>query len=258
MGHIFRLQIAAVNRANLAFDAAQIKKQFLLRGGGADFHQRPGAQHIFLNRRLNPPHRIGGQAEAFIRVKFLDRMHHTQIAFGNQICHRQAIAAVSHRNFGHQAQMAGHQLMRRVHITAFSKGPGQHIFLIRFQHRKLADLLHIAGQAALRGQGGNKGVSAHLCLFLLFRVGSYMGVLSVSVKRGRIKAKEGENSTGDGVRPGRGQQSPHLSLPAGRPYPLAGGCQSQGLRRLWGAQKTGGPHAGPGAEKRARWPERPG
>ena len=63
--------------------------------------------------------------------------------------------------------MAGHQLVRGLYIAAFIKGTGQHIFLIRFQHRKLADLFHIAGQAAIRGQGRNKGIFGHFGVSLL-------------------------------------------------------------------------------------------
>ena len=149
MGDLFRVQIAAINRLNLALDAAQIEKQLFLCGRGADFHQRPATQNIFLNRGLNPPHRIGGQTKAFFRVKFLDRMHHPDIAFRNQIRDRQAIAAIAHGDFGHQTQVAGHQLMRSLHITALCPVFGQHIFLIRRQHGKLPDLVHITRQIAI-------------------------------------------------------------------------------------------------------------
>ena len=144
MGHLFWVQIASVNRSYLAFDPAQIKKQFFLRGGGTDFHQRPASEHIFLNRGFDPPHGIGRKPEAFIRVEFFNCMHHAQIPLGNQVSHRQPIAAIPHRNFGHKPQMAGHQFMGSIHIPAFFKGFGQHKFLISFQHGKLPDLIHIS------------------------------------------------------------------------------------------------------------------
>ena len=73
--------------------------------------------------------------------------------------------------------MAGDQLMGRVHITAFSKRPCQHIFLIRFQHGKGADLFHITGQAALWGQGRDYSIASHLSSSYNSSLFSYMGII---------------------------------------------------------------------------------
>ncbi len=69
----------AINVFNFVFQAAEIEKQFFLCGGSANFNQRPAAQNIFLYRSAYPPHGIGGEAEAFFRVKFFHRLHQADI-----------------------------------------------------------------------------------------------------------------------------------------------------------------------------------
>ncbi len=108
LGHLFGLHVTVLDRLHLPLQAAQVEEQFFLRGRGAHFHQRPGMQDIFLDRGADPPHRIGCQAETAFRIKPLDRLHHADIALGDQLAEWQAIAAVAHRDFRHQAQMRGH------------------------------------------------------------------------------------------------------------------------------------------------------
>ena len=81
-------------------------------------------------------------------------MHHAQIALGNQVGNRQAIAAIPHGDFRHKPQMAGYKLMRGVHIAAILPGFGQHIFLFRLQHREGPDLFKITRQIAVRAERG--------------------------------------------------------------------------------------------------------
>jgi hypothetical protein len=44
-----------------------------------------------------------------------------------------------------QAQMAGHEPMRRIAVAMLAPPLGQHVFLVRFQHRKPPDLFQVAG-----------------------------------------------------------------------------------------------------------------
>ena len=143
-------QITLFKRGNLAFGLAQIEKQLFLAGSRAHFDQRPRAQDIFLDRGANPPHRIGSQTEAFIRLEPFDRLHQADIAFRNHFADRQAVAAIAHGDFGNQPQMRGHQLFGRVAVAMLAPLLGQHEFLLRPQHRKPPDLVEIAGQAAIR------------------------------------------------------------------------------------------------------------
>jgi hypothetical protein len=83
--HVFGAQIAILERLHIVFHAAEVEEQLLLRCGGADFDQAPAAQDEFLHRRLDPPHRIGREAEAAIGIEFLHALHQADIAFGNQL-----------------------------------------------------------------------------------------------------------------------------------------------------------------------------
>src|SRR6185437_2873493 len=61
---LVRMQIAVVQRCNLALHLAQVEEQPLLGSGRSDLHERPATQHVLLNRRSNPPHCVGCEAEA--------------------------------------------------------------------------------------------------------------------------------------------------------------------------------------------------
>src|SRR4028118_684255 len=50
-----------------ALRLAQVEEQLLLVRGGAHLHERPRAQDVFLDRRLDLPHRVGGKPEALVR-----------------------------------------------------------------------------------------------------------------------------------------------------------------------------------------------
>src|SRR5436189_41466 len=140
-------QVKLIECRNLALGLAQVEKELLLIGGGAHLHQRPRAQDVFLDRRLDPPHGVGGEPEAFIRLKALDRLHQPDIALGNHLGNGQAVAAVAHGDFRHQAQMAGDQFVRCITIAVLAPALGQNEFVLRFQHREPPDLLEIASQA---------------------------------------------------------------------------------------------------------------
>jgi hypothetical protein len=108
-------------------------------------------QDVFLDRRADPPHGIGRQPEAAIGVEALDRLHHADIAFADQLTDRQAVSAVSHGNFCNKAQMGGDKLMRRIHILRVAPFVGEGKLLLRREHREFADLLEIPRQVALGG-----------------------------------------------------------------------------------------------------------
>ena len=108
-GDLIGPQVALVERLDLALDLAQVEEQPLLVGGGAHLHQAPRAQDVFLDRGLDPPHRIGGEAEAALRVEALDRLHQADIAFRDHFADRQAVAAIAHGDLGDEPKVAGDQ-----------------------------------------------------------------------------------------------------------------------------------------------------
>ena len=151
LGDLVRLQVALVERLDLALDLAQIEEQPLLVGGRAHLHQAPGAQDVFLDRSLDPPHGIGRQAEAAFRIEFLDGLHQADIAFRDHFADRQAVAAIAHGDLGHEPQMAGDELVRGVAVAMLLVTLGEHVFFLRLQHRKAADFFEVAGEAAFAG-----------------------------------------------------------------------------------------------------------
>ncbi|MCY1303563.1 hypothetical protein D9M70_532770 [compost metagenome] len=159
---MFGLQIALVERLDFALEATQVEEQPLLVGGRAHFHQRPRAQDIFLDRRLDPPHRVGGKAEAAIGFELLDGLHQADIAFGYDFADRQAVAAIAHRDLGDEAKVAGDQLVRCFAVVMLLVPLGEHVLFLRFQHRKLADFVEIAIEAAFSSGNGRQIVSGHM------------------------------------------------------------------------------------------------
>ena len=137
------LEIAFLERGDLALGLAQVEEQLLLIGGGAHFHQRPRAQDVFLDRGLDPPHGVGREPEALFGLEALDRLHQADIAFGDDFRNRQAVAAIAHGDLGHEAQMAGDELVRGFTIAVLAPAARQHVFLLRFQHREPADFFQI-------------------------------------------------------------------------------------------------------------------
>ena len=154
---LLRRQVAFLDGLHLALDLAQVEEQLLLRRRGAHFHQGPRMQHVLLDRRPDPPHGIGGETETAIGVEPPDRLHHADIAFGDELAHRQAVAAIAHGDLGHQAKMAGHQTMGRVHVVVFAPAFGQHVFFLPLQHRELADFLKVPREVPLRGEDAKVG-----------------------------------------------------------------------------------------------------
>jgi hypothetical protein len=119
------------------------------------FTKRPAAQDEFLDRGLDPPHRIGREAEAAIGIEFLHTLHQADVPFGNQLGHRQTVAAIAHRDLGNETQVAGHQLRSRLGITMFLIPLGKHVFLLCGQERELADFRQIAVEAGFTRQRGD-------------------------------------------------------------------------------------------------------
>ena len=103
----------------------------------------------------DPPHGIGRQAEAAIGIEALHRLHHADIALGDELGQRQAVAAIAHRDLGDEAQMAGDQPVRRLGVVMLAPALGEHVFLLRLQHRELADLLEIARKTAFGCEAGS-------------------------------------------------------------------------------------------------------
>ncbi len=145
------VEIAILHGLDLALDLAQIEKQSFLIGRRAHFHQAPGPQDIFLDRCLDPPHGVSGQSEPALRFELLDGLHQTDIAFRHDFADRQAVAAVAHCDFRNEAQMACDKPVGGLGVVMLAITFGKHVFFVRLQHWKPADLFHIPAKASGTG-----------------------------------------------------------------------------------------------------------
>jgi hypothetical protein len=152
LGHLVGPEIAVLDRLDLALDLAQVEEQPLLVGGGAHLDEAPGAQDVFLDRGLDPPHGVGGQPETALRIEFLDGLHQPDIALGDHFPDRQAVAAIAHGDLGDQPQMAGDELVGGLGVLMLEEALGQHVFFLRLQHRELADFGEITVETVLAGR----------------------------------------------------------------------------------------------------------
>ena len=146
------MEIAVIERGDLALEAAQVEEQAFLGGGRADLDQRPRAQDVFLDRGADPPHGVGREPEALVGLEALDRLHQPHIALRDHLGNGQAIAAIAHGDLGHEPQVGRDELLRRIRIGMFLIALGQHELLIGVEHRKFADFLQIAVEAAFGGK----------------------------------------------------------------------------------------------------------
>src|SRR5262249_24731022 len=92
----------------------------------------------------DPPYGVGGEAEAAIGLEALHRLHHADVAFGDEFVDRKAVAAIAHRDLGHEPQMTGNELAGGFRIAMLAPTLGQHVLLVRLQHRKGTNLPEIA------------------------------------------------------------------------------------------------------------------
>ena len=113
--------------------------------------QAPRAQDVFLDRGLDPPHGVGGQPEAALRLEFLDCLHQADIALRDHLADRQAVAAIAHGDLGDEPEMAGDQLVGGVGVLMLLVPLGEHVLFLRLEHRESADFLKVAGKPALSG-----------------------------------------------------------------------------------------------------------
>ena len=142
------LQVAVLQRLDLALHAPQVEEQLLLRRGGAHLHEAPRAQDVLLDRGADPPHGVGGEAEALVGLEPLDGLHQADVALGDHLADRQAVAAIAHGDARDEPQMRRHQLVGGLRVLMLLPALGQHVLLVRLQHREPADLLEVAGEAA--------------------------------------------------------------------------------------------------------------
>ncbi len=89
--------------------------------------------YSWIEARIHHWHRSRGGSRG--QVEPLDRLHHADVALGNELGDRQAVAAIAHGDLGHEAQMAGHQLMGGFGIHHVRASLGEHELLLELKER---------------------------------------------------------------------------------------------------------------------------
>src|SRR5262249_42881453 len=97
--------VTLLQHRNLALGLTQVKEQLLLFRTGAQLHQRPGAQNVFLDRSPDPPHCVGREPEALLGFEAVHRLNQADIALGNHLGDWRAVARIAHGDLDHEAQM---------------------------------------------------------------------------------------------------------------------------------------------------------
>src|SRR5229473_5201680 len=137
-------QIGIVESGDLGLGRAKLKEQLFLVRSGTDLHKRPGSQDVVLNRGPDPPDRIGSKAEASLGFEAIYGLHQADVAFGYDLRKRQTIAAVVHRYFGGQTQMAGDDLVRSLAIAVLPPALGEPVLLLSLEERETSNVSQIA------------------------------------------------------------------------------------------------------------------
>ena len=112
-------------------------------------------QDEFLDRRTDPPHGVGRQAETALRIKTCNCLHYADIALGDQFSNREPIAAVTHGNLHHEFEMRTDKPVGRFGILVVAPTTGEHQLFLGRQHGKLADLLKVARKVSFRSEAND-------------------------------------------------------------------------------------------------------
>src|SRR6185436_5693513 len=110
-----------------------------------------------------------GETETLFGLESLDRLHQADIAFRDDLGNRQAVAAIAHGDFRHEPEMAGDEGVRGFPILVFAPALGEHVFLLRFQHREFADFGEVAREAGFSIENRQRCCTGHLAPLQVFR-----------------------------------------------------------------------------------------
>ena len=142
-GNLVGVQVAPFECGDLALCRAQLEEELLLARGSADLHKRPRTQDVILDRSLDPPHRVGGEAKAPFGLKALQRLHQADITFGDDLRNGKTITAVTHGDLDRETQMTGDELVGGITVAVLAPAFGELIFLVPFEHREAPDVVEI-------------------------------------------------------------------------------------------------------------------
>ena len=95
-------------------------------------------------------HGEGHQPHADLGVEALDGLHQPDIAFLDEIAHRQTIATVATRDMDDEAQVRQHELARGVEVVIAAQPARESLFILAGKHRDSAYGVDIGVEAADR------------------------------------------------------------------------------------------------------------
>jgi len=154
--------------AEILFQTTQIEEELALRLGGGDLDEPPVAQHVLVDLRADPVNREGHQPHVQRRIEALDGLHEADVAFLDEVSHRQPIAAVAARDVHHEPQVRQHQLSGGVEIALGAEALGECALLRAGKDGNAADALEVgietterAGQCLIAHARNQRGTCSH-------------------------------------------------------------------------------------------------
>ena len=96
-----------------------------------------------LDRCPDPPHGVGGETEPALGLELSKRLHQTDVALGDQIGQRHAIAAKPSGDLDHETQVAAKQLLGGLRILGVAPLSGKTPLFVHVENRELARLLEV-------------------------------------------------------------------------------------------------------------------
>ena len=131
LGHLLRQPCPVA--AELVHGAPQAEEQLPLRRRRPDLDQRARPQDVIVDRRLDPPQRVGGKPGAAVGLKMRSRDDEAEIGFADQIGKRKVVSLVAARDLCRQPQMTGDERIGRVAVAIFLPAPGELLLAHRFK-----------------------------------------------------------------------------------------------------------------------------
>ncbi len=110
-------------------------------------------EDVLPDRCPDPPHGVGGETEPALRLELGKRPHQTDVALGDQVGQRHAVAAKPSGDPDHETQVAAEQLPGGLRILDVAPVPGKTPLLVHVEDRKLAGLLEVPFKMRLHHSG---------------------------------------------------------------------------------------------------------
>src|SRR5881396_2590237 len=133
----------------------EVEEELALRLRGADLHQAPVVHDVADDVGADPPHRVGGEADAAVGVEVLDRLEEADVPLLDEVEEIVEGALVLARDHHDQPEVGRDEAPRRLPVLVLVPAHGELVLLLAREERDAADL----AQVALERVGGDEGAA---------------------------------------------------------------------------------------------------